>query len=178
MTHKRLKTAFLAAASLTSAAVATAPAVAAPIEPVAIVHAVAAADHDAERTAPAVTLKRVGFGAAALAALMGLVRLVGVRRLKAAATATAQATMQATGRAVSAGAAAAKEVARAVSSPFRFLLLVAGVGIFALTGVGLYDVEWAGGLVVGAALAALAMIGAQRTRKAFAFSRSRSRVNN
>lgn len=179
MTHARMKTAFLAAASLTAASMAIAPAIAAtPMEPVAIEHVIVAPDHEAERAGPAINARGIGIAAAALAALAGLVRLVGLRRLKSAAIAAATAS----GKVVAAGAdatvAVVKTAARAVSSPLRFLLLMAGLGLFALTGLGLYDIEWAGGLIVGAAMTGLALLGAARTKKVFAFNRSRSRLND
>jgi len=179
MTHTRLKAAFLAAASLTAASIAAAPATAAaPTEPVAVEHILAAQSHEEERVSSILASKHLGFGAAALAALAGLVRLVGLRRLKTAAAATARAAGKAAAAGAQASLEAAKSVARAASSPLRFFLALAGLGLFALTGVGFYDVEWLGGLLVGAAMASLVLIGAAKTQKAFAFNRQRRRVND
>lgn len=159
----RLKTALLAAASLTAASVAVAHAAdAAPVEPVAIEHAVQSADHDQDRASPTVIAQKVGLAAALTAGLAGLARLIGFRRLKKVAAATAVAAGKAASAGVAATATAAKAVAKAVASPFRYVLLLASLAAAALAGVGLYDVEWAGGLVFGALLATTIMVGARK----------------
>ena len=177
-TSLRLKTALLAAASLTAASIAVAQASdAAPIEPVAIEHAVHVADHEADRAGPDVTAKKLGIAALGAAAIAGFARLIGWRRVKAAAAATTRFAGEAASAGVAATAAAARAVGRAVGSPIRFALFFASLGLFALTGVGLYDVEWMGGIVVGAIGAASLLIGAREARKAFAFKRKSARVN-
>ena len=56
-------------------------------------------------------------------------------------------------------------------------MLMASMGLTAFVGVGIYDVEWLGGLVIGAALVGLSWYGARRTAHAFAFQRNRSRAD-
>lgn len=171
-TSPRLKTALLAAVSLTAASAAVAHAAGAPpYEPIAIEHAVQAADHDSDRTGPSVIAKRVGIAAAAVAALAGLARLIGFRRITAAAAATAALAGKAASAGLAVTASAAKTVAKAVASPFRFALMVTGLALFALTGVGFYDLEWEVGLIVGALFAALVILGAGRLRKTLAPAR-------
>jgi hypothetical protein len=169
----RLKTALFAAASLTAAtaAMAAADARAAPMEPVAVEHAVVAADHDADRVSSPIGAKRAGLAALATAALAGLARLVGFRRIRKAAEKTLETAGNAAAAGIAATSAAARTVARAVASPIRFIAALTLFAIIALVGVGLYDVEWAGGLVVGALTAATVLLGARRARKAFAGSR-------
>lgn len=172
----RLKTALLAAVSLTAASVAVAHAADRPaMEPVAIEHALEAADSAHDRAGSIVTAQKIGIIAAAAASLAGLARLVGFRRIKAAAALTAKAA----GRAVSAGAAATAGVAnaalRAVASPFRFAMLMAGLALIAFTGIGFYDVEWAAGLIFGALFAATMMLGAGKLWKSLATAPVRAR---
>jgi hypothetical protein len=158
-TSSRLKTALLAAASLTAAMAATAHAAdRAPIEPVAIEHAIIAADQgEVDKAAPAPAVRGWALAGAAAAALAAIARLIGFKKIAAAAKAAGPAT-------VAAGAAAVKAVGRAVASPVRFVLLMAGLGVFALTGVGLYDIEWAGGLVAGVLVATTFFIGMRKLR--------------
>lgn len=159
----RLKAALLAAISLTAASVAVAHAAdAVPVEPVAIEHAVQSADHDQDRASPAVIAQKVGLAAALAAGLAGLARLIGFRRLKKVAAATAVAAAKVASAGAAATATAVKAVGKAVASPFRYLMLLASLAVAALAGVGLYDVEWAGGLIFGAALATTAMLGARK----------------
>lgn len=173
---RNMKTVLLAAASLTAASVAVAHAAnQAPMEPVAIEHAVVAADHGDEPSAAGITVKKLGMAGAAALLLAGLARLLGVRRVKAAA----QATAEFAGRAVTAGAeatvSAAKAVARAASSPFRFAAIFAVLSAVGLAGVGLYDVEWVGGFAIGIALSALVLVGLSGLRRALSPARSRRR---
>lgn len=166
---RKLKTILLAAASLTAASVAVAHAAdRAPIERAAIEHAVSAVDHGDEAATASVTAKKLGLAGAATAALAGLMRLFGLRRVRAAA----QATADFAGRVVAAGAdatvTAAKAVARAASSPFRFAVVFAGLSAVGLAGVGLYDVEWIGGFAIGIAMAGLFLLGGTGLRRAFA----------
>jgi hypothetical protein len=165
-TSARLKTALLAAASLTAAMAATAHAAdRAPIEPVAIEHAIIAADQgEADKAAPAV--RGWALAGAAAAALAAIARLIGFRKIAAAAKAAGPAV-------VAAGGAAVKAVGRAVASPVRFVLLMAGLGVFALTGVGFYDFEWAGGLVAGVLVATTFFIGLRKLRSSLVPSRIR-----
>ena len=163
---RKVKIAMLAATSLLSAAAALSPVHAGELDPAAfpatieapvVAHAadqMVQADHDA---APA---RRAALIAVALGALGWLVKLLGPRKVLKAVEKTAEAT-------VKASATAAKSVARAVRSPLRALAWMAGLVLFALTGVGLYDIEWIGGLVAGAALAGVAAFSAAKARGAF-----------
>jgi hypothetical protein len=175
-TSLRLKTALLAAASLTAATAATAYAAdRAPMEPVAIEHAIAAVDHgEADKAAPASAVKGWTLAAGAAAALAAIARLVGFRRIAAAAKAAGPAARRAASAAVTASGEAVKAVGRAVASPVRFILLMAGLGVFALTGLGLYDIEWAGGLIAGVVIAATFFLGARKLRKTLVPSRIRA----
>lgn len=172
----RLKTALLAAASLTAATVAIAhQGDAAPYEPVAIEHAAASVDHDADRDVnqggvPAAAGK-IGIAAAAAAVFAGLLRLIGLDRLKAAVSAAANGLVEAARAGVAVTAAASKAVIRAASSPLRFVAMIAGLSAIGFAGIGFYDLEWAGGLVVGAAAASLIFLGAGRLRKQLAPAR-------
>lgn len=152
----RLKTALLAAGSLAAASVAFANAADAPAtHPVAIEHAVTATDHgELDRPAPALA-KQAGLAVIAAGALAALLRAIGFQRISALAKATAATA----GRAAAAGAdltvKAARSVARAVSVPVRYLAALAGLGVAAIAGIGVFDLEWTGGLVVGAGLASV-----------------------
>jgi len=162
---RKVKIAMLAATSLLTAAAALAPVHAGEFDPAAfpttieapvVSHAadtVVHADHDGK---PA---QRAALIAVALGALGWLVKLLGPKRVLKAVEKTAEAT-------VKASATAAKTVARAVRSPLRALAWIAGLILFALTGVGLYDVEWIGGLVAGAALAGIAAFSTTKVRNA------------
>ncbi|HBS34733.1 MAG TPA: hypothetical protein DEA50_06610 [Parvularcula sp.] len=159
--RKTLKSVILAAASLAAIGAAVPAAAAAPMEPLAV-EIVHAADHaDADARAADKAVNRWLLGGAAAAALAGLIRLFGWTRISAA-------MRKAGAAAVAAPVAAAHYVGTALKSPFRSLVLVAGLSLFALTGIGFYDVEWAAGLLTGAVLTGLALIGARRFAKVFA----------
>lgn len=176
----RFKAALLAAASLAaaSAVLAVADARAAPFEPVAIEHAAISLDHDADRVSSPNSIQKAGLAALATAALAGLMRLIGFGRIKKAAQVSMEAAGNAAAAGISATANAAKAVVRAAASPFRFMAALAGFAIIALFGAGLYDVEWAGGLVFGALIATTALLGARRARKALVDLAQFRRVNS
>lgn len=160
-----LKTALLAAASLTAATAAVAHAAAAPPPPVAIEHMVTAADAAPERTAPAISGKSAGLAALAAAALAGLARFIGLGRIKSALAVGAAAAGEAASAGLAATQSAVKAVGRVIASPFRAVALFAGLAVVALAGVGLYDVEWAGGAVIGALFTAALILGVGKLRK-------------
>ncbi len=165
--HLRLKTALLAAASLTAAGMAVAHAAErAPMEPVRIEYAVNVADHGEERiAAEAHPAKHWAIAGAAAAALAALARLIGFKKINAAIDAAAPVIGRAANAAVRASGSAVRAIAAAAASPFRFALLMGGLALVALTGVGFYDVEWAGGLAVGAVFTGSFFLGARRFRK-------------
>lgn len=159
--RKPLKSAILAAASF-AAIGAAAPAIAsAPMEPVAVEIARAADHADAEARAPDKAVNRWLLGGAAAAALAGLIRLFGWTRV-------ASALRKAGSLAAAAPAAAARYVGEVVKSPLRAVMIIGGLALFALAGVGFYDVEWAAGLVTGAVLTIAAVAGARRFGQMFA----------
>lgn len=162
-TARKTKIAMLAATSLMTAAAALAPASANDLDPAAfpatieaplIAHAGDQIAHADQGSKPG---QRAALIAVALGALGWLVKLLGPKKVLRAVEQTAQAT-------VKASAAAAKSAARAVRSPLRYLAWVAGLTLFAMTGVSLFDIEWIGGLIAGAGLAGLAAVGAARVR--------------
>ena len=160
-TSVRLKTALLAAASLTAAATVAHAADGPPTEPVATEHVLQLSDHNADKTAtPGGSVKAWTIAGIAAAALTSLARLIGFRKIAAATHRGAEAVIDLSAR-------AARVVARAVSSPFRFATLTIGLGVFALAGLGLYDVEWAGGLIAGLLIAASVILRARSVRKSF-----------
>lgn len=165
-TDRKTRIAMLAATSLVSAAAALAPATASEFDPAAypatiespaVVHA---ADGVVQTDKSANPAGRAALIAITLGALGWLVKLLGPRKVLRAVENTAEAT-------VKASTAAARTAGRALRSPLRYLAWVAGLTLFALTGIGLYDVEWIGGLVAGAALAGAAAFGTMRARSLF-----------
>ncbi len=163
---RKTKIALLAASALLSATAALAPASASDLDPAAfpttveapvVAHAADTIQQVDHGSKPA---QRAALIAVALGALGWLVKLLGPKKVLRAAKKTADAT-------VKASAAAAKTAVRAVRSPLRYLAWTAGLILFALTGVGLYDIEWIGGLVAGAALSGIAAFSAMRARSLF-----------
>ncbi|HPE31105.1 MAG TPA: hypothetical protein PLV61_07915 [Parvularculaceae bacterium] len=173
-TRNQFRTALLAASALaaagavTAAHAETAPYEAARVEVVAPVHH--AAD---EPVAKADAIKKVGIAAAATAALAALFHLIGAKRIGRWFRAAAPVAAKAASAVAAAPIAAAKAVGRAAASPVRFALLMAGLGVFALTGFSLFDVEWAGGLLAGGAIVALAWTASARTRRALVAIRTK-----
>lgn len=160
---RKVKVAMLAATSLLSAAAALSPVHANELDPAAFPATIEApvVSHGAESVSQAAhdgkSAQRAALIAVALGAIGWLVKLLGPRRVLKAVEKTADAT-------VKASASAAKAMARAARSPLRALAWIAGLVLFALTGVGLYDIEWIGGLVAGATLAGVAAFGVAKTR--------------
>ncbi len=170
MNLKKMKTGLLAAASVMAATAALSPAGASDLDPAVTVPTVAvevpviahAADHTDQEKAP-LNAKKWALLAAAAASLAGLVKLIGARKVAEAVTDGAIKTARV---AASTASGAARVVGRAVSSPLRFLAMLLGLALFALAGIGLYDVEWIGGLLSGAALAGATLFGMWKTRLA------------
>ena len=101
---------------------------------------------------------------AALAAggLAWLLKVFGVR--KAADSVVRVADSAARGAATATGAVV-KAAGRAVRSPLRWAAGAFALGLFVLTGVGLYDIEWIAGLAVGAGLALVGAAGVRKLRR-------------
>lgn len=113
---------------------------------------------------PAIGAKKWALIVAAAGALAALVKLIGAKRVAETVTAGAVSAARATARTAS---GAARIVGRTVSSPLKFLAVLFGLALFALTGIGLFDVEWIGGLLSGAALAGAGVYGFLKTRRIF-----------
>lgn len=167
----KTKAALLAAASIMAASAALSPAGAADLDPAVlqpatVIEAAApvahAADHAGEEKS--MTARKWALLAAAAGALAGLVKLIGARRVADAISEGAVKTARA---ATGAASKAARAVGRAVSSPLRFLAMLFGLALFALTGAGFYDVEWIVGLVSGAALAGGGLFAMLKTKSLF-----------
>lgn len=163
---KPVKSAMLAAASFAALGAATPAGAAAPLEPVTIEHAAPAPHADENARKADQVAGRWLFGAAAAAALAGFVRWFGWSRLAAALRKAGDVAM-------AAPAAAARFVGEAIKSPVRTLMIVGGLSLFALAGVGLYDVEWAAGLLTGAALTLAGVIGTRRIGQLFGWRQLR-----
>lgn len=163
--RKTTKRTLLAASALAIAAAASAHAAPA-LQTAAPTEVVTPAAHPADETraAPA-ALQKAGLAAAATAALAALVHFIGAGRIRGWLRSAAPVAAKAARAAARAPVEAAKAVGRAAASPLRFALVMAGLGVFALTGFSLFDVEWAGGLLAGGALVALAWFAAGRVRR-------------
>lgn len=119
-------------------------------------------DH-ADEVSAASTGKKYALFAIAAGAIAGLVRLIGARRVADAVVSGTVKTAKVAGKAAIAAAGA---VGRAAKKPLRLILVLFGLGVFALTGVGVYGLEWSAGLISGAGLALAATYGAWKTRLA------------
>lgn len=179
ITVRKTRNALLAAASVVAASAALQPASASDFD--VAWHAAAteieagdagpaAADHGAEK--PAIGGKKWVLLVAAAGALAALVKLIGAKRVADVVSEGAVYAARATAKTAS---GAARAVGRTVSSPLRFLAILFGLALFALTGVGLYDIEWIGGLLSGAALAGAGLYGFLKTRRIFQPVRARAR---
>ena len=166
------KSTLLAAASVIAASAVVMPAAAAdyaPTAPIEVaidemsVSASPVLDVDISDKAP-LGAKKWALVMAAAGALAGLVKLIGARRV---ADAIASGTVKTAKVAAKAATSTAKAVGRTVSSPLRFLAILFGLALFALTGIGIFDIEWIGGLLSGAAMTAVGMFGVAKTRKIF-----------
>jgi hypothetical protein len=148
----RLKAALLAAASFAAAAGATqtaSAAHAAPAHQISIAAHVAAPDDERAPIAP--IAKTAGLAALAAAALGFAAHLLGRENLQRAARAVAAAP-----------AAAARAVGSFISAPVRFLMVFGVLAIVGFAGIGALNLEWAAGLMIGAALVGLVWVGARR----------------
>jgi hypothetical protein len=157
----RFKLALLSAASLTAAT--AGHAAASPFTPPApIEHAADAGYDNAQRASAADASLKAGLAAAALGVLFSL---IGWKRVRAFLAAAAPAIKKAASAVSAASASAIRATVRAVGSPMRRLSIFIALVAFALTGLWLYDLEWAGGLLAGALIAAAIFLGARRIEK-------------
>lgn len=166
-----LRTALLAAASLTAVTVSVGHAAETarhqPAEIVMAADSVVSHEDPQSRASPARLFGWAAFaagGAAVLARLLGRERIAEIGRTIAPAVRAAAA----------ASAAAIQAVSRAVSAPIRFAAAFAALAAIGFAGLGLYDVEWAGGAIVGGGLVALAWAAAAGVRR-FAAARANTR---
>ncbi|MEL7490288.1 MAG: hypothetical protein AAGJ73_06180 [Pseudomonadota bacterium] len=171
---RSLKTGLLAAASLTAATSAAhaadiargdGPAALAATEIVHVEKAPAAAVVSADSDQSNIPHKWL-IAAFATGALAGLVRLFGVKKLADKIAAAAPAITASAKEAVKAPLKVAKSLGGAIATPFKFALFFSGASALAFVGLGLFQVEWAGGLVIGAAMVAAAWLGAEKIRRA------------
>ncbi|WP_395074208.1 hypothetical protein [Hyphococcus sp.] len=174
------KAALMAAASLLAASAALSPATASTMDPAAhpaivSVEATApiahAGDHASENKP--LSPKKWALLAVAAGALGWLIKLIGARRV---ADAVAEGAVKTARVAASAASGALKVVGRTFASPLRFLGVMFGLALFALTGVGLFDAEWIGGLISGAALMGAGLYGVLKTRKALIPVKTKART--
>ncbi|WDI30469.1 hypothetical protein PUV54_10920 [Hyphococcus flavus] len=166
---RNTRNALLAAVSVGAASTALQPALAADFD-----GAVSPAIVEVQSTEPVPAPKtdqHVPIGAkkwallvAAAGSLAWLLKLMGPKRVAKAVSEGAATAARAT---ANTAAGAAKIVGRTVASPLRFLAVLFGLALFVLTGVGLYDIEWIGGLLSGAAVAGAGLYGYFKTRKVF-----------
>ncbi|NNE40989.1 MAG: hypothetical protein HKN14_08730 [Marinicaulis sp.] len=168
-TSRKVKMSVMAASALVAAAGALAPASAsdfdtaaypAVVEAPLVAHATDHADkYVAGKSGE--TAKRFAFVAVAAGALAGLIRVLGFKRvarvIRRYATRTVKVSANAAGGAV-------RVVGRVVRSPLQYLGIMAGFVLVAMTGVGLYDVEWIAGLAVGAAAMGVVAFAAMKSR--------------
>jgi hypothetical protein len=164
------KAALMAAASLFAATAALSPAGASDMGPashpaIVSVEAPAPLAHAGDQAGEAQPLsaKKWALLAVAAGSLAWLVKLIGARRVAAAVAEGAVRTARVAARAAS---GAVKVVGRTFASPLRFLAVMFGLALFALTGIGLFDIEWIGGLISGAVLTGAGLYGVWKTRKA------------
>ncbi len=104
--------------------------------------------------------------------LAALVKLIGANRVANMAAAAGPALRKSADVLAAAPRAAAKAVGSAVASPLRFVFLVGGLAMIGFTGVGIYNLEWAGGLAVGAGLTALTWLGSSKLKNVFRLKRA------
>ena len=151
------RAALLAAVSVVAASAAVTPANASSFDDAAYpaivsVEAPQAATHVDDQTAVQKPSGATGWAlfAAGAGLLAGIVKLVGARKI---ATAVVDGSVRTAKAAKTAATSAVRVVGRAASSPLRFLTLIGGLLLFAIAGIGFYDLEWIVGLITGAALA-------------------------
>ncbi len=174
--RRSLKSALLAAASLSAAGVmATADAQGATpeAEPSALVETVAVAGEAAAAPAEKGWAGKVGvFAAIALGAAAGLMRWKHFKPVADAVVRAAPHVAKAAGVAARTSAKVIKtagvKVGGWLGGPLRRIAVLAGLFVAAIAGVGFYNIEWAGGMLVGGGLVAAAWRGSAGVKRAFA----------
>jgi len=167
-TNRKMRLAMMAATALVAASVALVPAHARQMDAAAfpatteapvIPNIAHASDQTDQKASP--LSKRLGLIAVTGGLLAILIKLIGPRKvMRAVKKSAGQAAKVATAAVVG----TAKVAGRVFRSPIRFLALTAGLVLFALTGIGFYDIEWIVGLMVGAGLAGVTAFGMWKTR--------------
>lgn len=167
MDQNRKKIALMAAASVLAGAAALTPVLASDMDQAAyptVIEAPALAivpGVDQTDEQKSISTGKWALLAAAAAALAGLVKLLGAGNIVRVAGKAASGAAKVS---VAAAAGAGRVIGRTVASPLRFAGLMTGLALFSLTGLWLFDIEWMGGLIVGAAMAGVAVYGAMKTR--------------
>jgi hypothetical protein len=170
MAMRSMKIALLAASALAASGAAVSQAALAPSAPTEIAAPLAppVSHAMAEAVVQPSLVKSVGLAALATAALAALYRLLGGEKAGRVLARAGEVGAKAAIAVARVPVSAAKVAARAVGAPLRGVLLFVGLAVFALTGVWLFDIEWAGGLAAGAAGVALVWFGSARAGSALA----------
>lgn len=121
----------------------------------------AAPQDDVREAAPGV-VKAFGFAARFAGVLALGIRLIGRKRLEAAAAIVRPHV----DRVAAAASAAARSVTHVAARPVRMAALAIGLGIFALTGIDVLNIEWAIGLALASLLTLFGAAGLWRMRRA------------
>ena len=111
-------------------------------------------------------VKKVGIAALATAALAGLYRILGAKRVAKIGRAAGSAISGAAGAVAGATARAAAAVGGGMGRRMRVAIGFVGVALIALTGIDIFNVEWIFGLLAGAVAIAVAGFGGRQAREA------------
>ncbi|MEM9495019.1 MAG: hypothetical protein AAGA09_03370 [Pseudomonadota bacterium] len=122
----------------------------------------ATTDEAASAAKTSTAAKRFALLAVAAGALAGIVKLLGARKI---AKTVGDSAVRVGKAASSAAGGAAEAVGAVVKSPLRRLGLLLGLAVFALTGIGIYELEWLGGLAAGFAIAVVGATGLGRLKR-------------
>lgn len=165
------KAALLAASSLLAASVSFSAAATQPFPealPTTIEAPIASVKTMTSDEAPkeASSIQKWAFAGIFAAAFAGIIRLIGARRAVKAVSKAAQVTVRG---AASVAGGVAKAAGRLAGAPLRWAAALTGLGLFILLGVGLYDIEWIAGLVIGAAIALAGAVGLASLRRRWFF---------
>lgn len=131
--------------------------------------------HHQEHEDSLLALRPWHLGAFLAGGFAALVRIFGANRILNFVAAAAPSATRAAKAVADAPVKAARAVAKSAAGWGRFVLAIGVIGVFALAGVGYYDVEWLGGLAAGGALAALMGHGGAMMRRGLSLSPIRIR---